>query len=326
MIGIFKQSSPLQILALLLTIAVLWGRAFVWPVAPVASDQFGPLYEPLYGWLAHLPRVASAVALLLTLGEGIWLNVILYNKKVTTSSTLFPLFFYIVAMSAMPDRLTLTPTLLVNLAVIAALGELLSGGWTSLSFGHNFNASFCVGLAALVYLPAIAYVVPMLIVFVIYKLYRWRDVVVGVLGLVAPMILVGTYAFMTDRWDYYLYLIGHDLADLQPRVSTAGMVAMATNAMWLLLTAVMLVHHLSTVGEGVVVRRINSGVLTLPMLAGVLMLFYSTLFPTDMQLFAPTFAFLATMFFLADWKRHWVAPTALWVLLLATLANVWIGI
>ncbi|MCR4827947.1 MAG: hypothetical protein K5864_00615 [Bacteroidales bacterium] len=325
MIEAFRQSKPSQIVIILMAVAALWARAFVMPVAPEASHSFAPIYEWLYGWLAPTPRLASGVALLLVLGEGILLNVLLYSKKVISTPTLFPLFLYVVAMSAMPGQLTLTPVLLVNLMLLGVMSQLLTTGSTKLSFDLNFNASFFLGLAAMCYLPALAYLVPMMFIFVVYKMYRWRDIVVSMLGFIAPLFVLGTYAFLTDRWVYYLFLIRHDLGDLGLRLGDLQPWTQAYNALFLLLLVVILVHQLFGVNRNLNVQRINTGVMALPLLGSALVLLYSTLFPVNTQLTACTFAYLATFYFLAERRRKWLMPLLLWLWLVLTVANVWIS-
>lgn len=325
MLEAFRQSRPSQIVILLMAVVALWGRAFVMPVAPEASHAFAPLYELLYGWLAPTPRLASGVALALVIGEGILLNVLLYSKKVLSTPTLFPLFFYVIAMSCMPGQLTLTPMLLVNLMILGAVSQLLTTSSNTLSFELNFKASFFVGMAVLCYLPALAYVVPMMFIFIVYKMYRWRDIVVSLLGFFAPLWLLAIYAFMADDWVYDLFLIRHDLGDIGFHLSDAPLWTQVYNALFLLLLAVMLARQLAGVNRNLNVQRINTGVMCLPLLGSALVLLNSTLFPVNTQLTACTFGYLATFYFLAERRRKWVMPLLLWLLAMLTVANVWIS-
>lgn len=311
MLKIFKQNSVMQVLVILLALVVLWGRAFIAPVAMPASNYFSPLYEQLYRWLCHTPRLASGIAVVLLLLEGIWLTVMLYNHKLIGSNSLMPLLLYIVAMSWNGDVLTLTPQLIVNLFIIMASSQLMSDGSTTLGFERNFNAAFCIGLAMMTYLPGVAYVAPFLMLFIVYKMYRWRDVVVALFGLIAPLLLLVTYAYMTDKLYYYTILIDYDLTNWSVRTQPGNSWHVTHNVLYLLMMAVMLVWILFQQNDNLVHQRINRSVMLLPIVGAIILLFYTQLMPADTQPFAPAVAYMGSHYFTADRKRHWVGELLL---------------
>ena len=323
MLKIFKYNTLGQIIIIVLTAIALWAKAFVVPVSMPASNTFAPLYDALYGWMSGMPRVCSGLALLLVLAEGCWLNVLMYNHKVIASNSLLPAFLYLIAMSWDYSQLTLTPMLFVNLTVLLACRELLSQGATTLETGRNFNASFCIGLATLFYLPAIGYVIPMLFVFVIYKMYRWRHLMISLLGLVAPLIILVTYAFMADKLAYWLILMGSDIVDIAFRWDFGEPLRTTLSVCFTLL----LLWALSSQAGGrdkVSSLRINTGILTLPLLAGLAMSLYGEVFPLNTQAYAISFTFLTAALLMVERKRRWIGEVALWVLLLCGAVNVYL--
>lgn len=321
MLKIFKQNSVMQVLVILLVLALMWGKAFIQPVAMPTSHYFAPLYELLYQLLSDLPRLASALALLLVVLEGIWLNMMLYNHKLIGSNSLLPLLLYVVAMSWNPDALTLTPMLVVNIFILLASSQLMSDGSTTLGFERNFNAAFCIGLAAMTYLPAISYMLPFLLLFVVYKMYRWRDFVVGMFGLIAPVILLVTYAYMTDKLHYYSILASYDISNWGVRYDLGDVWPTILNVAFLLMMVVMLVWTLFQQNDLLVHQRINRSVMLLPLVSAVVLLFYNRLLPADTQAMAPAVAYMGTIFFPAERKRRWVGEAMLDVWLVAGILN-----
>lgn len=322
MIRLFKQSTLGQILVIFLTAVLLWAKAFIVPVELSTVNFFSPLYEIVYGWLSGLPRLASAIALLLTLCEGAWLNIILTDHKLTKANSLMPMLLYVVAMSWNYSQLTVTPILIVNILVLVCCKQLLSNGNITLSVEHNFNASFCIGLMALCYLPALCYIVPFLFVFVIYKLYRWRDIVISIFGLIAPSIILFTYAFLCDKLDYYLILIWHDLVNVHPKLESFSFWVMLPTMVFLLILIAALFKQLGSLSDRIVHQRINTGIITLPLLAAVLLLLYTQIIPMNTQGFAIPFCFLATRFLMVDRKRKWISESLLWIILICAVTNV----
>ncbi len=322
MLKTFKYNSLGQIAIILVTAAALWAKAFVYPVAPTAGNTFAPLYDLVYGWLFAWPRLCSAIALLLVLTEGVWLNIMLYNHKVVASNSFLPTLLYLVAMSWDYSQLTLTPMLLTNLMILMACGQLLSHGATTLDVGNNFNASFCIGIASLFYLPALWYVLPLLFVFVIYKMYRWRHIAIGLLGLAAPFLVLFTYAFLDDKLGYWLILMGFDLVNIHLNCDFSSSVATILCCCFVLLLLAALMAQ-AGYRDKVMIQRINSSVLTLPLLAAIPLALYGQTFPLDTQTTAIPFAFLTTSFLLTERKRKWIGETVLWVFLLCALMGVW---
>jgi len=311
MLKIFKHNSVMQVLVILLIVVLMWGKAFLQPATMPTSHYFAPIYELLYQLLCNLPRMASAIGLVLVLVEGIWLNMMLYNHKLIGSNSLLPLLLYVVAMSWNPDALTLTPMLVVNIFILLASNQLMSNGSTTLGFERNFNAAFCIGLAAMTYLPAIAYTIPFLLLFVVYKMYRWRDFVVSIFGLIAPIILLVTYAYLTDKLHYYSILTRYDVTNWGVNYDTSNVWQTILNVTFLLMMVVMLIWTLFQQNDLLVHQRINRSVMLLPLIGAIDLLFYTQLLPADTQAMAPALAYMGTLFFPAERKRKWINETLL---------------
>lgn len=321
MIKLFKQNSIAQALVIMLVVIVLWARAFVSPVGMPPSNCMAPLYELLYQCLNGVPRVASALALLLVLGQGAWINRLLSGHKITKAHSLLPMLLYVTLMGCNHNDLTITPLLLVNIFLLAATSQLLSDGSTQLSTERNFNASFCIGMMGICYLPALYYIVPFIFVFIIYKMYRWRNIVVAVLGLIAPFIILFTYAFLCDKLDYCIILMEHDLTQLHLDRNAANLAHMLPSIVLLILLLSALLHLLGSINDRTVHQRINIGVLSLPLMASAILFFYPhpTLIAT--QSIAMPFAFIGTRFFLSERKRKWISETLIWIFLISALLN-----
>lgn len=318
MIKLFKGNNALgQIVAIAFITAALWLPVFWQGIAPHESDVFAPLYDLVIRGIAPYHTIANALALLLIVVQGIWLNILLYRYKMTSTQTLMPMMLYIVAMSASPAHIGLTPFVFVNLAILAACSQLLSAAASTLEVSRNFNASFCIGLATLFYLPALTYLIPFLLVFVIYKLYRWRHILVAFFGFIAPMILFFTYAFLFDKADYFSILIAYDLTSLHFVSQDVPTLISVPN----IIILVILVASLTAAGgkrlDGGLQWRINTGILLLPLIAALAMHLYSAWFPFNLQSAAIPFAFSTTLLLMTDRKRRWINETIIWILLVA---------
>jgi len=258
------------------------------------------------------------------MGEGIWLNLMLYNYKIIPSGTLFPMLFYLVLMSWGPEQTTLTPHHFVNIFVLLCAGQLLSNGATTLSTARNFNVAFCIGMAMLFHLPAVTYVLPFILIFFIYKMYRWRDIVVAFFGFVAPAIVMLTYAFLADKLDYYLFLIRYDLSSVRLTHGATAAWETVSQVALLLLLAVTFLSQAASSNDKTIHRRINNRVLTLPLLGAAGMMLYSRYYPVEPQSIVVPLAYLSTAYFMTEHRRMWIYNTLLILFLLIPILNIWI--
>ncbi|MBP5548433.1 MAG: hypothetical protein J6X58_06060 [Bacteroidales bacterium] len=319
MLKLFKNNTIGQILVIILAAIALWVRAFIAPITPVYEEHFSPIYEIIFGLLSPLPRLASAIALLIVLIEGAWINLMLFNHKMSKVGSLLPTLMYLVAMSWSSENLTITPTLFSNIFIIAACNQLLSEGSSSLDIEKNFNASFLVAMAGMCHMPSLTYIVPLFGVFVIYKLYNWRAFIVSILGLIAPSIILFSYAFLSDKFDYYFILLQYDITNLNVVTSYDNGLEIATNIIFILMLMAALLNLLSSLNDKTIQQRINSGVVILPLVAASVMLFYYQIFTINTQFAAIPFAFLANLFLSQDRKRPWISETLFWILIVSSI-------
>lgn len=319
MLKAFRQNSLLQAIVTLLVTALLWVRAFIAPPVMEVERYFSPLYGLVQGLLSGMPRVAVALALVLVLLEGVWLNIILSNNKMSSVNWLMPTLMFMLAMSWDASQLTVTPMLLSWIALLGAIAQLLTSGNTSLEVDRNFNASFLVGVAAMCYMPAITFTIPYLLLFVSYKSYQWRDIIVAILGFLAPFFLLVVFAFMTDKLEYYFILFRHDIVNLKPSFDTSGIPKVIANLLFIIILLWALFTQLITMNDSTIQQRINRTIMFLLLVATLLMLPYDTIFTINTQTAALPFAFLTSNLLATDRKRQWISDLAFLLIIITPL-------
>lgn len=320
MIQIFKRNGVGQIIILLLVTGLLWAQAIADPPEMVAYDGYAPLYDIVYRFFADHQRASTLVALALTLTESFLFSSTLYNYKMVTQGTLLPSLLYIIAMSLSPALLTLNPTVLMNFALILAVDRLMVIGESSLSVNNVFGSAFYIAIASMFYMPAIFLIVPFLIVFSLYKMYRWRHWIVLALGFLAPYLLLLTYAYLADQLDLTIFLIGSVLTSFNIHIEPCGWLQIVTCFALIALTLVSLFSFLSSNELSADGQR-NGVVLALMLLFDVIVFFLTTLFPFNIQVIAIPFAFLTNSFLLHGGKRKWIFETILGLIIVLGLIN-----
>lgn len=321
MLKLFKQGIALQLVVILVMIVVLWAGAFVDPVSMPRPEAYGPIYDMVYGWISDMPVVSTIIAIVLVVGEAFWFNELLYSKGMVSQNTLMPMFLYVLLMSIDGSQHTLTPVLMVNLLVVISMHQLLQTGQPNITVSKVADVAFLVSVASLCYLPAAALLIPLMAMMPTYKMYRWNDWMALLLGLIGPYLMWGIICFMSGSIAVQPQLMWQSLSDIRLDVYGSNLEYVTTSVL-VLLSVVFMIGGLSHTSRGTTAYRNNVRVLELPMLAGLVILAYTSVIPIDFGWFAFGITFAATTFFDEAKKRMWIYDSLLLALLVTTILTI----
>lgn len=318
MLKLFKGNIVVQITVVVVVAVLLWWPGFAGSSVMTPGDGGAIFYNLLYKWFGSTPKLASITAFFVLLGEGLLLNVILYNQKLIQGDTLMPTFLYVVLMSMGGDSLTLSPILMVNLMLILSLPYTLSSANLSLSREDVFMGGVMVGLSAMFYVPSIWLWIPLILLFTVYKLYNIHDYIMVLLGFAAPLILPAFWLYCEGELEMEWIRIWDDLRDVALVAEGSTIEWIASGAM-LLAIAVSLIKGLSIQGDQTMAIQKSTSTMTLPIIAGLAMMTYSPLIPINTQVSAMSIAFLGTVGLLSVRRKKWIPDTIIVILLILEL-------
>ena len=309
MLRLFGKSTIAQVIVLLAAMALMWARplANALPMAPAAG--YAPLYNLIYAPGLH-PIVAVITAMLLILIGGFALNLMLVRTSLTPQNNLMPCLLYCLFMSA--TATTLSPMLLANLITLVIMHLLLLRS-TLLSIPHDkiFGTAALISIASMLYLPMLTLLIAYLLVAVNYRLYSWRDWIVLLLGLLAPYLLLWAYHFIVGDLQECFTLTAEGLSDLGVRTGRMPLLPMIATVLLIAVLTVSLFNFWHHLGEKTVAWQKNAVTVVMPFVAGLAVLFYSHLFPVNLQFFAAPFALSGTLLFAAP-SRHYGCQRRPW--------------
>lgn len=287
MLKLFNKNMIVQVLLILAVLMLLWGRALLSPTPMADGDAV--LYHLLYIWLAPLPLLAVVLAMLLVLAGGIGLNLLLSDIGLVPQTTLLPSLLYIVFVSA--QAATLTPIIIVNAILIALVHQLmLRTTLLTISTDKICSATAIIGLCSMFYLPALAMMASYLLVVVSYRLYSWRDWVAMLLGLAAPYIVLVTVLFMSDNLSAWWDTTVAALNTIGVHIAKASALVHVATGMLLVVALYAVMYLWIHLGEHTIVWQKNASTVMLICVGAAAMLFYSSLIPADVAVFAIPFA------------------------------------
>lgn len=319
LVKIFKSNGIGQFVFFAVAALLLWGRSIVSPPEVVGYDGFAPLYEWLYRLMVDHTRLATLLALVLTVVESLWVSNLLYNYKLVGQNSLLPALLYLTMMGCDSAQQTLTPHLIVNGLLLFYLDRVMLLGVPNLHHSNIFDSSAAIALAAMFYSPALLLLVPHFVVLAMYKQYSWRDWAVMLLGFMAPTILLALVLLLSNDMGHALFLLDYDITSPRVTMGHDTTLHMVTNGLMCLLLLVALAAYPATTSDLAADSKKDAAILAVTLVYGATQLLYTQLFPVDIQLVAPAFAFVLNGLLIGGRRRLWIYDLTLVIFLLTAI-------
>lgn len=215
MLKIFRGSSGLQLVLVLLAAVALWMPSFIHPLQMPVPGSCGPLYSSAYRLLQGMEIITVALAFLLLLGEALILNNALARLGLLPRNSYITAFVYIILMSSWPAWITLHPLLLSAMFIILAIRMLLRIYDKEDPFMEVLNAGLFTSIATMFSVSALPVFFLIWICLIVFRIMSWREWVISVIGFALPFAFLFTYYYSSDS------LVSH-LADYKLIFSHIG--------------------------------------------------------------------------------------------------------
>ena len=190
MIGIFKQKASSNALLLFVYALVLKFPLFLHPFPPVLHAEDNYLYRyilhalnSLFG-LSALPYAILSFFILFS--QATLLNTICNYHKMLPRPNYLPGMCYILVTSLLPDWGHFSAPLLINSVVIWSWYRMVALYNSHSPVTSIFNIGLFLGLATLLYIPAIAFLILLFFALLIMRPFRIQEWFVGLLGFTSP--------------------------------------------------------------------------------------------------------------------------------------------
>lgn len=210
MTGLFKTSSPVNIVYLLVYALVLKIYTFLHPRIPVAEPTDGFMYHKLLEFLSpfndSFPLIYPIVTLVFILIQALMFNSFVNHEKLLSRSSFLPAMSYVLITSFFPEWWELSSTLVVNTLLIWVLSALCKLYNNPSPKGLIFNTGMALGIASFFYFPAIAFYILLFFALVSLRPFRVSDWMVATLGVLTPYYFLFTMLFLVNNWNPLTYL------------------------------------------------------------------------------------------------------------------------
>lgn len=214
-VKLFRQRYFGQYVALLL-FAVLLRIDAILDFGMFANNEPGFRLEMLSLLAKDFPLLSAIFMFILVLFQAYFLNQVLENNRLTPLNQLLPAALYILMMSSSVVLLQPNTMIIVNLIMILLLNAIFNIYGDSMPNRKVFDAGLMVGVASLLYFPAIWFLVFIWFCFIVYQNFTLRNFLISIIGTAIPIIFTGFYFFWTNRLSQVLssFLLG--FSDIRP--------------------------------------------------------------------------------------------------------------
>jgi hypothetical protein len=189
-IGIFKQKASANALLLFVYALVLKFPLFLHPFPPVLHAEDNYLYRyvltALSSLFGHAALPFAILSFIILFSQATLLNSICNYHKMLPRSTYLPAMCYILVTSLLPDLGHFSAPLLINTIMIWCWYRMVALYNNNSPITSIFNIGVLMGLATLLYMPAIAFLIMMFFALLIMRPLRIQEWFVGFIGFTSP--------------------------------------------------------------------------------------------------------------------------------------------
>ena len=190
MTGIFKQKASANALLLFIYALVLKFPMFLHPYPPVLHAEDNYLYRfvlsVLHSIFGHAALPYSVLSFILLFSQATLLNGICNYGKMLPRANYLPAMCYILVTSLLPDWGHFSAPLLINSILIWCWYRMIVLYNSTSPISSIFNIGLFLGLATLLYIPAIAFLLLLFFALLIMRPFRIQEWFVGFIGFTSP--------------------------------------------------------------------------------------------------------------------------------------------
>lgn len=190
MIGVFRQKNPSNAFLLFVYALVLKFSIFLHPVLPTLHVEDNYFYRfilnNLDSFFHRIGFLFSILTFLLLYAQAVLFNRICNYHKLFPKPNFLPGMSYILVTSLLPDWNHFSAPLLVNFIMIWSWYRMIELYNNNHPITAIFNIGLLAGLASLLYIPAMAFLLLVLFALIIMRPFRIQEWLVGFLGFTSP--------------------------------------------------------------------------------------------------------------------------------------------
>ena len=206
MIGIFKQKASANALFLFIYALVLKFPLFLHPFLPVLHTEDNYLYrfilKALHSIFGQSAEPYAILSFLILFSQATLLNSICNYHKMLPRASYLPAMCYILITSLLPDWGHFSAPLLINSIMIWCWYRMVALYNSPSPVTAIFNIGLFLGLATLLYVPALAFLILLFFALLIMRPLRIQEWFVGFVGFTSPYYFLILILYFTRQLNW----------------------------------------------------------------------------------------------------------------------------
>lgn len=195
MLRYYQSAYFIRTLLLVFLAAFFWLPSFILQSAPQTSGSLGPLYQLFLFLVGSNVYIQLAIAFAITIATAFLLNQLATAFGFSARISQLAMLMYVLLSSALSIYTVLSPVILVNFLLLFVLRSLFKLSETNKHLPLIFNAALIASIATLIYMPAAFLLLIIWLSFIIFRIVKWRFLLVSIVGFIIPLLYTYTWYF-----------------------------------------------------------------------------------------------------------------------------------
>jgi len=195
-IRFFRSKYFLQYLIFFVFAISLWIDVLISPVN-IKPDQQTSGATWLDMAYSYFPLATIILSLVLLISQALVFNQVHDNHRLAERNQLLVAAFYVMMMCSAPILVHPNIMILINFLMIIMMNTMFNILGRHEPYGQVFDASLLAGTAALLYFPAVFFILFIWLCFVVFQIFTWREWTISTLAFLLPYLFLGSYYYWT---------------------------------------------------------------------------------------------------------------------------------
>jgi hypothetical protein len=175
-----------------------------------------------------------------------------------------------------------------------------------------------ISVASLFYQVSLYFLAYLLISFLVYKIYSWREWIIIFLGYALPQIILLVYCFMTDKLTVLLDYSAQSIGTIDLVVGIHSWFIFVLEIFFILILVVSFMNFLAHSSENIISYRKKSYVIFSIFLISIVLALYTTIVPLQTLFLSIPFSYFLSIMILRQ-KRKLIFYDVFLVLLIVSV-------
>lgn len=174
------------------------------PVSLQTNNDSGLFFYYLVNKISNKAAILSLNFIFI--GVGVFLtSFITVNQEIVEKNNYFPVFLFLLLSIISVNPLQITPQIFTNIFILFSIYKLISIYRQEKVLSQIFEAAFCLSFSAFITISSIISLPIFFITLIILRSFNWREWVIAIVGIFAPLFIYEGVAYLSGYNRWYLF-------------------------------------------------------------------------------------------------------------------------